>query len=474
MAVGQLGDGSTTDRSAPLDPVNGSGLLTDVKAFAAGGRHMLALATDGTIWTWGANNRGQLGIGNTDNQWSPVKVLEPDGTRSLSNVAAIAARQGMSLALRADGTVWAWGANDLGQLGDGTLVDRQSPVLVAGQPFMKSIAAGGDHALTLRVDGRIWAFGAGTRGQLGQGMKQDSLIPVAVSEPEDGALEPGETWLSKAVAAGGTHSLALRSDGTVWAWGANDRGQLGDETQFDSAGPVRVQSEDKTIGLRGVTAIAAGNAHSMSVSATGKGLEDGGFVRCWGANDEGQLGDGTTTDAPAAVAAWPEHGPALRSVSYIAAGGRHSLAIAPLADVDAERWLRDNKAVRYHIRWEITDPVPESVVYDDWSPEMQAELKEMVSTVFAGKPLGIIDPPPLAHIPADTDFATTSVTAGVAWRIFIAHVAQALSWMRRVRSVASRATSITCLRCGSSSTVGSFQMEPLTRGIRDRSRAWRR
>jgi alpha-tubulin suppressor-like RCC1 family protein len=426
---GQLGDGGTADQSALVTVLDGSESLNDVKAIAAGERHTLALATDGTIWTWGANDRGQLGIDTTTNQVSPAKVLDPqtERDRPFSNVKAIAARGLMSLALRADGSVWAWGANDRGQLGDGSKTDRKRPVHVEGQPFMKGIAAGGDHMLTLRVDGTIWACGAGDRGQLGQGNHNDILKPVIVHEPEDGSLEPGEAWLTKAIAAGGAHSLGLRSDGTVWAWGANDRGQLGNTSTFDETVPVRVvHGERGSPSLDGVTAIAAGDNHSMSVSANGAVREDGGFVRCWGANDDGQIGDGTTTDRSAAVYAWPEHGPALRAASGIAAGARHSLAVAPLAFADAERWLRDHMFVRNRIRWETTDPVPESVAYDDWSPEMQAELKEAVQLLFEGKPLGIADPPPLAYIPADTDLATTRVTAGVAWRIFIGHVAQSI------------------------------------------------
>ena len=116
---GQLGDGGT-DQSALVAVLNGSGALSDVKAIAAGKRHTLALATDGTIWTWGANDRGQLGIGTTTNQVSPAKVLDPQSERDrpFSNVKAVAARGLMSLALRADGSVWAWGANDRGQLGE--------------------------------------------------------------------------------------------------------------------------------------------------------------------------------------------------------------------------------------------------------------------------------------------------------------------------------------------------------------------
>jgi alpha-tubulin suppressor-like RCC1 family protein len=426
---GQLGDGGIADQSALVTVLNGSEALSDVKAIAAGERHTLALATDGTIWTWGANDRGQLGIDTTTNQVSPAKVLDPqtERNRPFSNVKAVAARGLMSLALRADGSVWAWGANDRGQLGDGSKADRNRPVHVEGQPFMKGIAAGGDHMLTLRVDGTIWACGAGDRGQLGQGNHNDLLKPVIVHEPEDGSLEPGEAWLTKAIAAGGAHSLGLRSDGTVWAWGANDRGQLGNTSTFDETVPVRVvHGERGSPSLDGVTAIAAGDNHSMSVSANGAVREDGGFVRCWGANEEGQIGDGTTTDRSAAVSAWPEHGPALRAVSSVAAGARHSLAVAPLVFADAERWLRDHMFVRNRIRWEMTDPVPESVAYDNWPAEMQAELKDAIQSLFEGKPLGIADPPPLAYIPADTELAATKLAKDVAWRIFIGHVAQSV------------------------------------------------
>jgi alpha-tubulin suppressor-like RCC1 family protein len=325
-ANGQLGDGGNKDRPTPLEVLG----LTGVKAVAAGDRHSLALMTDGTVWAWGANGRGQLGIDSTDDRWTPVHVDAPTGDGLLSSVVAIAARGAQSLALRADGTVWAWGANDRGQLGDGTLQDRHRPVAVQKLVFTKVVAAGGAHGLALLANGKVWAWGAGDRGQLGNtAFPVDSANPVEVSGKGEGSGA-----LRKALAAGNQHSLALCADGTVWAWGANDRGQLGDGTTTDR--PLRVQvsayresyeGDQAFEPLRAVWAIAAGGEHSLAIDARGKAGIDGGFVRCWGANDLGQLGNGTTMDRNRASAAWPKGGPALRDVAAISAGPVHSLAV---------------------------------------------------------------------------------------------------------------------------------------------------
>jgi alpha-tubulin suppressor-like RCC1 family protein len=323
-ASGQLGDGATEDHIEAW-AVPG---LTGLKALAAGDRHSLTLRTDGTVWAWGANGQGQLGIDSTENQPKPVEVKGPEGRGVLASVIAIAARGAHSLALRADGTVWAWGANDRGQLGNGTGADQHVPVPVQGLGFVKALAAGGGHGLALRADGTVWTWGAGDRGQLGNtAFPSDSSTPVEVKGQASGDLK-------KVIAAGGQHSLALRADGTVWAWGANDRGQLGDGTTTDRPLPVQVSAYtesfdgDQAFELLGrVWAIAAGSQHSLSIDAKGKGVTDGGFVRSWGANDLGQLGNGTTDERHRASATWPEDGPALRQVAAVAAGEAHSLAV---------------------------------------------------------------------------------------------------------------------------------------------------
>ena len=180
-----------------------------------------------------------------------------------------------SVYLRNDGTVWAWGRNSNGQLGDGTTIDRLTPVQVSGLSSMAAIAAGYDHTVALRNDGTVWAWGNNSNGQLGDGTTTDRLTPVQVSGLSDANVV--------IIAAGYDHAVALRNDGTVWAWGSNSNGQIGNGTQTDSTTPVQVS------GLSSVTYIAAGVKDTVS-------LRNDGPVWAWGSNSNGQLGDGTTTD----------------------------------------------------------------------------------------------------------------------------------------------------------------------------------
>jgi len=274
---------------------------------AAGGSHSLALKSDGTVWAWGYNGYGQLGDGTTDNRRTPVQVS------NLTGVVAIAAGCSYSLALKSDGTVRAWGRNDYGQLGDGTGNDiRSTPVQVSNLTDVVAIAAGNYHSLALKSDGTVWAWGQNNYGQLGDGtMNNERRTPVQVSNLTDVV----------AIAAGDNHSLALKSDGTVWAWGRNDFGQLGDGTSSNRSTPVQVSN------LTGVVAIAAGYYHSLA-------LKSNGTVLAWGDNDYGQLGDGTNSDRRTPV-----------QVSYlteavaIAAGYYHSLALK--SDGTVRAWGRN-------------------------------------------------------------------------------------------------------------------------------------
>ncbi|BAS26700.1 hypothetical protein LIP_0843 [Limnochorda pilosa] len=202
-----------------------SSASSSVAAVAAGDLHSLARQTDGTVWTWGDNDAGQLGDGTTLDRNTPARV---DG---LNGVAAVAAGSYHNLALKEDGTIWAWGRNNLGQLGDGTTTTtRPTPVQVSGLTGVVDVAAGWDHSLALRSDGTVWAWGYNAFGQVGIGSTTEQHTPVQIS---------GLTGIV-AVAGGGYHSLALKSDGTVWAWGYNSTGQLGDGTTTDRYTPVRV------------------------------------------------------------------------------------------------------------------------------------------------------------------------------------------------------------------------------------------
>lgn len=259
---GQLGDGTTINRNT-LVQVSG---LSGVVSISAGVEHTLALKSDGTVWTWGRNLKGQLGNGSTKD--SPVPVL----AKNLKDVKAVAAGWSHSVALKKDGTVWTWGRNYYGQLGIGSPRDSRVPVQVRDLTDVVAIAAGWYHTLAVKKDGSVWAWGWNLKGQLGDGSTDDSFKPVMVRDIS-GVI---------AVAAGQHHSVALKKDGTVWTWGWNDYGQIGNGTiRPDRYMPTEVK------GLSGVISIAAGGSHTVAAKKDGT-------VWAWGYNDYGQLGDGTT------------------------------------------------------------------------------------------------------------------------------------------------------------------------------------
>jgi alpha-tubulin suppressor-like RCC1 family protein len=205
---GQLG--RTTNRGLP-GTVPG---LPIVKAIAAGATHSLAVGTDGSVWAWGSNGSGQIGDGSTTNRFAAVRVA------NVSGIVSVEAGSSFSLALDSSGAVWAWGSNAFGQLGDGTTLTRLTPVKVAGLA-VSAISAGGGHSVAITRDGKLWTWGANRDGQLGRPDAQSaSASPAAVADVQ------GFT----AVSAGWSHTLAVRSDGTVWSVGRNFSGALGEGT----------------------------------------------------------------------------------------------------------------------------------------------------------------------------------------------------------------------------------------------------
>lgn len=232
---------------------------------AAGGSHTMALRNDGTLWSWGANWDGQLGDGTTIERTNPVRV------QGLTNMTAVSAGMGHNVALRSDGTVWTWGGNWYGYLGDGTMENRRiTPAQVQGLTNMTAVSAGRYHTVTLRNDGTVWAFGAGWDGQLGDGTMMERTTPAQVRGLAN----------VTAIATGWHHTVALRSDGTVWTFGAGLDGQLGDGTTNSRGTPVQVRN------LTNVIAIAAGRYHTVA-------LRSDGTVWSWGSNWNGELGHGT-------------------------------------------------------------------------------------------------------------------------------------------------------------------------------------
>ena len=232
----------------------------------AGAYHSLEIR-DGKLWACGKNDSGQLGDGTNVNKSSPIQV----GTNN--NWIAITAGNSYSFGLKSDGTLWAWGSNNYGQLGDGTVIDKSSPTQIGTDTKWVSITAGTYHSLGLKSDGTLWAWGNNSSGQLGDGTFNNKRIPVQIGTDNK--------WVS--VEEGSNHSLGLKSDGTLWAWGANSVGQLGDGTSSQRNSPVRIGTDNKWI------SITAGSFHSLGVKSDGK-------IWAWGQNNFGELGDGTTAN----------------------------------------------------------------------------------------------------------------------------------------------------------------------------------
>jgi alpha-tubulin suppressor-like RCC1 family protein len=264
---GQLGDGSLT--SPRKTPVSVTGLAgTVIVALAAGDAHTLALTSAGTVLAWGSNASGQLGIGPT-----PTQSSTPVPVSGLTGVVAIAAHTNHSLALKANGSVVAWGANGGGQLGDGTTTHRNTPVSVLAPSGLSRVAAGGNFSLAVLTHGSpsgvLWSWGQNNSGQLG-----DGTVNTPRKNPRGGVVDV------VAVEAGEAHALVVLADGSVWGWGPNANGQIGDGSNTWRLFPTRLPAAPETLELD------AGDTHSLALASNGQ-------LWAWGGNGSGQLGDGT-------------------------------------------------------------------------------------------------------------------------------------------------------------------------------------
>jgi alpha-tubulin suppressor-like RCC1 family protein len=263
--LGQLGDGTMLNRRVPVQL---SYFAADVSAVSTGTEHTCVVLSTGRAACWGANYAGQLGIGSQADRQVPVESRGFD-----TQVSALSVGDDHNCALTRFGAALCWGKNEQAQLGDGTDINRQEPVLVNGlSSGVQMIAAGHRHSCALMTDGNVRCWGQNDSGQLGNGTVVNNAVPSQVMNLGGKAI---------ALAVGNLHTCALLSTEDVRCWGRNDYGQLGDGTNTNRTTPVTPSNL-----LPGVTAISAGSEHTCA-------LLTGGGVRCWGRNDSGQIGDNT-------------------------------------------------------------------------------------------------------------------------------------------------------------------------------------
>lgn len=238
--------------------------VSTAETLSVGLQHTVFLKADGSLWAWGNNTYGQLGDGKTTDEHFPVRI----GTES--NWQAVSAGRYYTVALKTDGSIWAWGNNTDGQLGDGTTTNRLSPVRIGTENDWQMISAGRVHTVALKKDGSLWAWGGNNIGQLGDGTTATRLSPARMGTESD--------W--QVVSAGVDYTVAL-NDGSLWAWGWNNSGQLGNGTTANGFSPMRIGTENDW------ETVSAGDGHTVALKADGS-------LWAWGWNNCGQLGDGTT------------------------------------------------------------------------------------------------------------------------------------------------------------------------------------
>ena len=307
---GQLGDGTTTDRNTPVQV----GTDTDWHSVAAGAGHVLALKKNRTLWTWGWNYLGQLGNGNfatRPGDGNDANVFAPMQIGSATDWVAIVAGGVHSAGIKSNGTLWMWGGNYSGQLGLDIPNDlATTPTQAGSSTAWKAVALGGSHSLALQTDGSLWSAGANYFGQL--------CLAGASSSDRRRFTNTSIGFSTTLIAAGENHT-AFKGDYSVWGCGFNNRGQLGDGTQINSDKAVN------TLGAGGAIVLGAGANHTIALDSSER-------INTWGNNASGQLGDGTQIDK------WSPH----------------KINVAPIVTEFPDNLVIDS--VPYQYRFSVIDP----------------------------------------------------------------------------------------------------------------------
>jgi len=289
--AGQLGDSTTDNKFTPTEITNQFSLLPGetITQVALGDLHSSATTSSGRIFTWGINWYGQLGDGTTDNKSVPTEITNQFSLFSGETITQVSLADYHSSAITSSGRIFTWGANWVGQLGDGTTIDKSTPTEITNQLSLFSgetvtqVSLGYDYSSAITSRGRIFTWGYNFNGQLGDGSWTNKSTPIEITNQF--SLFSGETITQ--VALGYTHSAAITSIGRIFTWGYNLYGQLGDGTTDNQSVPTEITNQFSILSGEIITQVSLGYEYSSGITSSGR-------IFTWGRNDNGQLGDSTT------------------------------------------------------------------------------------------------------------------------------------------------------------------------------------
>jgi alpha-tubulin suppressor-like RCC1 family protein len=291
---GALGHNAITHRSSPIQTIAGG---SDWKQISAGGDFVAAIKSNNSLWLWGHNHGGALGQNNLTHRSSPVQVLG-----AATNWKQVATGHAHTAAIKTDGTLWTWGFNSSGQLGTNNLTHRSSPVqTIAVGTNWSQVSCGQNHTAAIKTDGTLWTWGLNASGQLGTNNTTNRSSPVQT-------IAGGNNW--KLVVCGNDFTAAIKTDGTLWTWGLNTSGQLGDNTVVTKSSPVQVLGASNKWRSIGTT------RESMLA------IKTDGTLWTWGHGSYGELGDGTVIgkSSPVQIGSSREWGKCISSTASVTTG----------------------------------------------------------------------------------------------------------------------------------------------------------
>ena len=312
---GQLGDNTSANKSSPVQTIMYG---TNWMQVAGGYGHTAAIKTDGTLWTWGYNSYGGLGDNTRTHRSSPVQTVAWG-----SNWKQVSCGRTHTTAIKNDGTLWTWGGAGYGQLGDNTTARKSSPVqTIAFGTNWKQVATASDHVIAIKTDGTLWLWGKNTFGQLGDNSVTQKQSPVQT-------VAFGTNWVQVSSGYYANYVAVIKTDGTLWIWGDNANGKLGDNTTTKRSSPIQ------TIAFGTSWKQASCGFEYMAA------IKTDGTLWCWGFNNSGQLGDNTiiSKSSPVQTIAFGTNW------KQVSCGYQHTAAIK----TDGTLWIWGRNATYGHL-----------------------------------------------------------------------------------------------------------------------------